>query len=78
MVFHKNCFEKMESCPCGTRLKLDKTEADGTLDLLRRREDSTVGLIAGLFSKKARPEKLRGAKDVDTVILMGSLSSTSL
>lgn len=70
----------MESCPCGTHLKLVETEGDGTLDLLRRREDSssTVGLIAGLFSKKGRLEKLTGAKDSDTVILMGSLPSTSL
>ncbi|KAL7191939.1 hypothetical protein ACSBR2_023921 [Camellia fascicularis] len=91
VVFHKLCFKKITSCPCGERLKQDREQGgsanvshrvdstSGALDLFGRKSDSTstVGFFSRLFSK-ASPEKSWGAKDSDTVILMGSLPSTSL
>lgn len=85
LVFHKVCFKKLSSCPCGAQLKLYESkggvdsEEDGTLDLLGTKTDSRspVRFLSGLFSK-AMPEKLLGSRNSDTVILMGSLPSTSL
>lgn len=89
LVFHKPCFKKMASCPCGVHFKVDKTKERGTkgtvsLDSnvfvsLERQADSrsSVGFLSGLFTK-ARTEKLLELRDDDNVILMGSLPSTSL
>ncbi|KAK9278923.1 hypothetical protein L1049_028504 [Liquidambar formosana] len=92
-VFHKPCFRKLTNCPCGAHLRVDEAvetskrvgrwvgggEEEGALDLLGRKLSSglPVGFFSGLFSK-ARQEKIGGHKDGDTVILMGSLPSTSL
>ncbi|KAK3195475.1 hypothetical protein Dsin_026785 [Dipteronia sinensis] len=90
-VFHKPCFRKISYCPCGATLGVDEavnsTErvslnansgANRSLTLLGNRSGSglSIGLFYGLFSK-AKPEKAEH-KDNDTVILMGSLPSTSL
>ncbi|XAR72616.1 hypothetical protein NMG60_11019322 [Bertholletia excelsa] len=91
-AFHKPCFRKMIECPCGEPLNQEMrrgSSADvnpmvdgksgGTLDLPGRKLDSTstMGLLSGLFTK-ARQDKSWWHKDSDTVILMGSLPSTSL
>ncbi|KAK1564917.1 hypothetical protein Q3G72_014662 [Acer saccharum] len=90
-VFHKPCFRKLTYCPCGATLGVSeavnstKSEshnansgANRSLTLLGSRSGSglSIGLLSGLFSK-AKPEKAEH-KDNDTVILMGSLPSTSL
>ncbi len=48
-------------------------------DLLGRKSGSVLpmGLLSGLFSR-AKPEMMKDYQDSDTVILMGSLPSTSL
>ena len=90
--FHKPCFRKIRSCPCGQPLKQDEqkgvstsaslkidNELSSAVNLLGTKSDSssTMRFLSGLFSK-ARQEKLSGPKDSDTTILMGSLPSTSL
>ncbi|KAK1357844.1 PX domain-containing protein [Heracleum sosnowskyi] len=90
VVFHKPCFKKIATCPCGAHIKLDETkrleskdntggDAYGTLDLLRRQDDSwsSANFLSGLFSK-AKLEKLLVHKDHDNVISMGSLPSSSM
>lgn len=91
-VFHRRCFKKITSCPCGQRLKEDAekggstssshmigNKSSSTLDLFGRKSDSNAsrGFLSGLFTK-AKQEKLWGPKDSDTVISMGSLPSTTL
>ncbi|KAJ6387002.1 hypothetical protein OIU78_016853 [Salix suchowensis] len=75
--------ENLQNCSCGTRLAADQVmESTNKLSckasgfLLGRRSDSSLhlGLLSGLLSK-AHPEKV---KDEDTIILMGSLPTTSL
>ncbi|KAF7838317.1 Pleckstrin likey domain-containing family M member 3 [Senna tora] len=87
-VFHKRCFRKVSSCPCGVHLRSDETmsltnrvnqrreigETRGTLDLLGRGLGS--GFLSGLFTKE-KPQKSKEHKD-ENIILMGSLPSTSL
>ncbi|PSS07773.1 Differentially expressed in FDCP 8 like [Actinidia chinensis var. chinensis] len=90
--FHKPCFRKITSCPCGQPLKQDgqkgvstsvslkiDDEMSSTVDLLGRKSDSnsTMRFLSGLFTK-ARQEKLSEPKDGNTTILMGSLPCTSL
>ncbi|GFZ17451.1 Phox (PX) domain-containing protein [Actinidia rufa] len=90
--FHKPCFRKIRSCPCGQPLKQDgqkgvstsaslkiDNELSSAVNLLGTKSDSssTMRFLSGFFSK-ARQEKLSGPKDSDTTILMGSLPSTSL
>lgn len=92
VVFHKLCFKKIATCPCGAQIKLDETkrleskgsmnsggDANGTLDLLGRQDDSwsSANFLSGLFSK-AKLEKLLVRKGQDNVISMGSLPSSSL
>lgn len=78
-VFHKHCFNKLVECPCGAVLKgpVNAGSAAGSSSLTKKKSDSrsSSGLLASLFSN-SRKEK--GHKDVDNVILMGSLPSTSL
>ena len=90
--FHKPCFRKIISCPCGQPLKQDgqkgvstsvslkiDDEMSSTVDFLGRKSDSnsTMRFLSGLFTK-ARQEKLSEPKDGNTTILMGSLPCTSL
>ncbi|XP_027169104.1 uncharacterized protein LOC113768807 [Coffea eugenioides] len=89
-VFHSHCFRRIETCPCGARLKPE--EAKGITAGIRRgfvsdmfrtlkSADASDGFLSGLFSK-ATPQMSQGhkegPKDKNTVILMGSLPSTSL
>lgn len=87
-VFHKLCFRNITNCHCGLQLRADEAtkrvshrdgDEEGPLDLMVRKLGSglPVGFLSGLFSK-SRQENQRGHKDGDTVILMGSLPSTSL
>ncbi|KAL5816254.1 hypothetical protein ACOSQ3_024632 [Xanthoceras sorbifolium] len=89
-VFHKPCFKKLTYCPCGSPVGGEagnsskrvshsaSGETNRSLTLLGNKSGSglSIGLLSGLFSK-AKPEKAEH-KDRDTVILMGSLPSTSL
>ncbi|XP_015579695.1 uncharacterized protein LOC8288989 [Ricinus communis] len=83
-VFHKPCFRKLTSCSCGALIGEDKmVGASNRLsrkasDFLGRSSSSglSMGLISGLFSR-VKPEKEKDHRD-DTVILMGSLPSTSI
>ncbi|KAF5743751.1 hypothetical protein HS088_TW08G00338 [Tripterygium wilfordii] len=88
-VFHKACFRKLTSCFCGVHLGAgaDKGSSEGIshensgeaeLSLLGRSSSgSSAGLLSGLFSK-AKSEKVKQHRNINTVILMGSLPSTSL
>ncbi|KDP31083.1 hypothetical protein JCGZ_11459 [Jatropha curcas] len=84
-VFHKPCFKRLAKCTCGAVIGEEKTmEATNKLirkasGLLGRRSSSglSMGFLSGLFPR-AKPETMNELKDHDTVILMGSLPSTSL
>lgn len=84
-VFHKHCFGKIPTCPCGESLKPDVEKsglirrASTSLDLFGRKSDSksTVGFLSGLFTK-GNYEKFSAPRDDSNVISMGSLPSTSL
>ncbi|XP_021650647.2 uncharacterized protein LOC110642801 isoform X2 [Hevea brasiliensis] len=84
-VFHKTCFGRLTNCSCGVLTGEEKTMgATNKLsrkasDLLGRKSGSVLpmGLLSGLFSR-AKPEMMKDYQDSDTVILMGSLPSTSL
>lgn len=81
-VFHKPCFKKLVSCPCGEQLRPNKTRS------LSNRASQWGGLgnglssglspkfLSGLFSKE-KPEKTREHQG-ENIILMGSLPSNSL
>ncbi|KAK2978080.1 hypothetical protein RJ640_005201 [Escallonia rubra] len=93
-VFHKLCFKKIASCPCGAHLKVKEevettkgspsaglvgSEVGGTLDLSGQKAES--GSRLGFLSElfsKAMPERLWRPRDGDTALIMGSLPSTSL
>ncbi|KAF1002183.1 uncharacterized protein LOC141702137 [Apium graveolens] len=88
VVFHKPCYKKIATCPCGAHItkRLESKDsmdtggdAYGTLDMLNRQDDSwsSANFLSGLFSK-AKLEKLFGHKDHDNIISMGSLPSSSL
>ncbi|OIT19773.1 hypothetical protein A4A49_40171 [Nicotiana attenuata] len=93
-VFHKHCFKRISSCPCGTRLK---TEQEGSstkgsqnmgnwgilsLDLLGKRADLSKGLVTGFLGKvrslKSSRNEEEEHEDNNTVILMDSLPMTTL
>ncbi|GMH23408.1 hypothetical protein Nepgr_025251 [Nepenthes gracilis] len=91
-VFHKHCFTRLTKCPCGMHLKSDDGtdsmsepslgaggNAEGDLSLLRKKSHTVTaeGFLPRLFST-GRPGKTRGHLEGDTVILMGSLPSTSI
>ncbi|KAM7274498.1 hypothetical protein ACFE04_016364 [Oxalis oulophora] len=83
-LFHKRCFLKITSCPCGTCLRAENNvnssgEASGSLSLLVGRPGSGfgVGILSGLFSR-AKAENTKERKDNGNVILMGSLPGSSL
>lgn len=86
MVFHKNCFKKVASCPCGARFKPEETKrsCDGVVSHL-----SSPGglaepsrLLSGLFSMVMPRRSLIARKPesetVGNIIPMGSLPTTSL
>ncbi|XP_052181497.1 uncharacterized protein LOC127794452 isoform X2 [Diospyros lotus] len=90
LVFHKPCFRKIKSCPCGELLNHDgekggstsvihRIESDlrGATGMFGKKTDSkSGGFLSGLFTK-GKPAQLLGSKDSDTVILMGSLPAGS-
>lgn len=84
-VFHKPCFGRLTNCTCGALIGEEKTMAATNKlsrmasDLLGRKSSSVLplGLLSGLFSR-AKPDAMKAHQDSDTVILMGSLPSTSL
>lgn len=91
LVFHKNCFKKLATCPCGARFKQEETKrssgtgiqrADGNSITVAGKAESGSGILASLFSKvlplKSQiPRKLE-AEGAGNVISMGSLPSTNL
>ncbi|KAJ4840204.1 hypothetical protein Tsubulata_002955 [Turnera subulata] len=85
-VFHKLCFTKLTNCSCGAHIggnenkgSSDKLNRSASSGILVRRSTSglSASLLTGLFSK-SNPENVDDHKGRDTVILMGSLPSTSL
>ncbi|XP_042041786.1 uncharacterized protein LOC121787191 [Salvia splendens] len=91
LVFHKNCFKKLASCPCGARFKKEETKrsssestrsVDSNLVSLAGTAEPSSGILAGLFSKvmpaRSQISRKREAEGVGNVIPMGSLPSTSL
>ncbi|KAI3820753.1 hypothetical protein L1987_08301 [Smallanthus sonchifolius] len=89
LVYHKACFKKMATCPCGVGLghgsirnpDVSRNEVRvAPNDLGQDTESkSSMGFLSGLLSK-ASSSKFWGTKDNDdnTVIPMGSLPSSSL
>nr|GMD31438.1 uncharacterized protein LOC109170742 isoform X1 [Ipomoea batatas] len=93
-VFHKKCFKKISTCPCGTQLNPEPesnatrrnqsitNDGSSTLELLGKRPDSSKGFLSALFPKVKSPRssgsREQGHKHSDTVILMGSLPSNTL
>ncbi|KAL3512814.1 hypothetical protein ACH5RR_025531 [Cinchona calisaya] len=93
-VFHRHCFRRIVTCPCGARLKPEEdkgitagighgfaSDVLSTLKSTRKAADASPGFLSGLFSKTMPQSSLghiEGPKDSNTVILMGSLPSTSL
>ncbi|CAI9112682.1 OLC1v1013157C1 [Oldenlandia corymbosa var. corymbosa] len=90
-VFHKRCFGKIITCSCGTHLKPNeavgltgKIHANGTgrtLNSSRKETYASGGFLSTLFSKAMAQTPMRqkeSPKDNNTVILMGSLPSTSI
>ncbi|CAA0826707.1 Phox (PX) domain-containing protein [Striga hermonthica] len=90
LVFHKNCFEKLASCPCGARFNHEQPKQgssnslNSNLNLIekKRAENSTTGLLADLFSKvmpgRSQIPRKKETRRVDNVILMGSIPHNSL
>ncbi|KAL1568212.1 hypothetical protein AAHA92_03609 [Salvia divinorum] len=91
LVFHRNCFKKLASCPCGARFKKEETKrsssestrsVDSNLISLAGTAEPSSGILAGLFSKvmpaRSQISRKRDAEGVGNVIPMGSLPSTSL
>ncbi|KAI3454479.1 hypothetical protein Pfo_011142 [Paulownia fortunei] len=91
LVFHKNCFKKLASCPCGARFKQEEMKqssnegirsVNSNLNLLGGTAESSSGLLTGLFSKvmpgRSKILRQQEPKGVDNVILMGSIPNTSL
>lgn len=95
LVFHRHCFERLTNCVCGAHLNADADEivkiaskasqkrgsnTENTSDLVESSQNSksNAGFFAELFSRSGQ-KKTWGAKDGDTVILMGSFPpNTSL
>ncbi|KAK4362471.1 hypothetical protein RND71_017712 [Anisodus tanguticus] len=93
-VFHRHCFRRISSCPCGTLLKPEQegntsrgsqsasSAGDLSLDLTVKRADLCKGLFSGLFSKvrslKSSEAGEQQPEDKSTVVVMGSLPMTNL
>lgn len=87
LVYHKACFKKIATCPCGVDLGARSMRSSNASsnevqvapnNLIRDTEStSSLGFLSGLLLK-ANPARLWGPKDHDTVISMGSLPNSSL
>lgn len=90
-VFHKNCFKKLATCPCGVRFKLETKQqsnvegtrsVDSNLNVVGGTVEPSAGLLSGLFSKvmstRAQVPKKQEPEGFNNVIPMGSLPNTSL
>ncbi|KAL8457842.1 hypothetical protein ACS0TY_035637 [Phlomoides rotata] len=90
-VFHKNCFKKLATCPCGVRFKLETTprisdegnrSVDSNLNVVGGTVEPSTGLLSGLFSKmmptRAPVPNKQEPEGFNNVISMGSLPNTSL
>nr|CAD1823659.1 unnamed protein product [Ananas comosus var. bracteatus] len=92
-IFHKPCFEKLKGCPCVKSTPIINRRMGPTVEVNHgasiksdRGSDepihpppssSTSGFFSGIFSK-VRQMKYGNAENAPTVILMGSLPSTSM
>lgn len=83
LVYHKACFKKMDTCPCGVHLGArsirstnDVSAPPNNLVQQGTESKSSIGFLSGLLSK-ASSSKFWGHKENDTVIPMGSLPSSS-
>ncbi|XP_049366040.1 uncharacterized protein LOC125830901 [Solanum verrucosum] len=93
-VFHKHCFRRTSSCPCGTHFKPelegntsrgDQSESSvGNLSLALpgKKADLSKGLFSRVFSKVRSLKSSEGGEqrpeDKSTAIVMGSLPLTNL
>ncbi|KAL3374589.1 hypothetical protein AABB24_006192 [Solanum stoloniferum] len=93
-VFHKHCFRRTSSCPCGTQFKPelegntsrgDQSESSvGNLSLALpgKKADLSKGLFSRVFSKVRSLKSSEGGEqrpeDKSTAIVMGSLPLTNL
>ncbi|GKD26471.1 hypothetical protein Tco_1232685 [Tanacetum coccineum] len=87
LVYHKACFKKMTTCPCGVNLgprsmrnpnvSTNEVRVAPNNLLLDTESQSSIGFLTGLLSK-ASTAKFWVTKDNDTIISMGSLPSASL
>ncbi|PWA37107.1 phox domain, Multihem cytochrome [Artemisia annua] len=87
LVYHKACFKKMTTCPCGVNLgprsmrnpnaSMNEVRVAPNNLLLDTESKSSIGFLTGLLSK-ASTAKFWVTKDNDTIISMGSLPSSSL
>ncbi|XP_020105614.1 uncharacterized protein LOC109722139 [Ananas comosus] len=92
-IFHKPCYEKLRGCPCVKSTPIINRRMGPTVEVNHgasiksdRGSDepihpppssSTSGFFSGIFSK-VRQMKYGNAENAPTVILMGSLPSTSM
>ncbi|XP_060204629.1 uncharacterized protein LOC132632644 [Lycium barbarum] len=93
-VFHRHCFKRISSCPCGTQFQpeqegntnrgslRDNSVKDLSLDMPGKRADFSMRLFSGLFSKVRSLKSSEGGEqrpeDKNTVIVMGTLPMTNL
>ncbi|XP_015070878.1 uncharacterized protein LOC107015196 [Solanum pennellii] len=93
-VFHKHCFRRTSSCPCGTQFKpeLEGNTSRGnhsessmgnlSLALSGKKADLSKGLFSRVFSKVRSLKSSEGGEqqpeDKSTAIVMGSLPLTNL
>ncbi|KAH0703286.1 hypothetical protein KY285_017564 [Solanum tuberosum] len=93
-VFHKHCFRRTSSCPCGTQFKpeLEGNTSRGnqsessvgnlSLALPGKKADLSKGLFSRVFSKVRSLKSIEGGEqrpeDKSTAIVMGSLPLTNL
>ncbi|KAL3342882.1 hypothetical protein AABB24_026760 [Solanum stoloniferum] len=93
-VFHKHCFRRTSSCPCGTQFKpeLEGNTSRGhqsessvgnlSLALPGKNADLSKGLFSRVFSKVRSLKSSEGGEqrpeDKSTAIVMGSLPLTNL
>ncbi|KAH0690371.1 hypothetical protein KY290_018609 [Solanum tuberosum] len=93
-VFHKHCFRRTSSCPCGTQFKpeLEGNTSRGnqsessvgnlSLALPGKKADLSKGLFSRVFSKVRSLKSSEGGEqrpeDKSTAIVMGSLPLTNL
>lgn len=93
-VFHRHCFGRMVTCSCGAHLKPNEAiglttgkrhgfgcDKSGTLNSARKETEASPGFFSGFFLKAVAKRPMvheESSEDSSTVILMGSLPSTSL